>query len=486
MITFIRKKIKTLFKDNSKKVQPTTPSKKHRPKSDTAQKYSTEKKSYTQKPAYGKNKYPKKKPGLYSHSFDQHKKPVSHKKPVPKKLPKLVDIPLEEGKVRFLDFPLEKKILAGLQDAKFKYCTPIQEKSLPHLLENKDIAGKAQTGTGKTAAFLISIFTYLLNNPLESRLPGFCRALIIAPTRELAIQIHKDAEALGKYCGFTNAVVYGGMDYQKQQRSLQGDVDILIGTPGRLLDYSRNRVVQLSKTEIFVIDEADRMLDMGFIPDVRRIVNQLPHTEKRQTMLFSATLADNIMQLVRRWQVTPVMIEIEPEQIITDLIDQVCYSVLKDDKKALLMWLLKNEEIKKALIFVNRRDFTIKLQSFLQRRNQKCETLSSDIHQKKRLNILEGFRKGAIPIVIATDVASRGIHVDDITHVINYDMPERAEDYIHRIGRTGRAGKKGKAISFICEYGAYVIPELEELLGAEIKSIQPTPEMLNHRTAKPR
>ena len=381
--------------------------------------------------------------------------------------------------MRFSDFLLKKEILCGLQDAKFKYCTPIQEKCIPHLLKNKDIAGKAQTGTGKTAAFLISIFTYLLENPPKLKSPGCCRTLIIAPTRELAIQIHKDAEKLGKYCGFSNTVVYGGMDYKKQQTSLQKHIDILVGTPGRLLDYSRNRILKLMKTEIFVIDEADRMLDMGFIPSVRSIVGQLPQPNKRQTMLFSATLSEDIMRLVRRWQVNPIMIESEPEQIVTDLIDQVYYSVSQYDKRTLLLWLLKNDNIKKVLIFVNRRDFTTDLKVFLRRHNYKCDVLSSDVPQKKRLQMLEGFHNGTIPIIIATDVASRGIHVDDITHVINYDLPERAEDYIHRIGRTGRASKKGKAISFICEYGAYTMPELEIILGTPIKCIQPSQEMLN-------
>ena len=463
MITFITRRIKELFKENTRTGKPLIPPTKHKTKSAPLKKAKEQKRVYAKKQDYSTKKSKPQQP---------------HKKSAPKKLPTLIDIPPEEGKTRFWDFPLKKEILAGLQDAKFKYCTPIQEKGIPLLLEHKDIAGKAQTGTGKTAAFLIAIFTYLLNHPPKAKLPGFCRVLIIAPTRELAIQIYKDAELLGKYCGFSNAIVYGGMDYHKQQVSLQKHIDILVGTPGRLLDYARNRVVKLSKTEIFVIDEADRMLDMGFIPDVRRIVGQLPHAEKRQTMLFSATLSEDIMRLVKRWQVSPVMVEIEPEQIVCDLIDQVCYSVLKEDKKALLKWLLKNENIKKALIFVNRRDFTMNLKSFLQRQNHRCDVLSSDVPQQKRLKILEGFRTGAIPIVIATDVASRGIHVDDISHVINYDMPERPEDYIHRIGRTGRAGKRGRAISFICEYGAYVIPELEELLEAEIRSIQPTPEML--------
>ena len=477
MITFIKRKIKNLFKDNSIKTSPQTHTTKYKKAGNKNTPQNTKSKKYTEKPPYPKKKYSTPKP----HSNTKkpvYSKPKPHRKSAPLKLPTLVDVPPEEGKVRFADFPLKKEILGGLQDAEFKYCTPIQEMCLPHLLEDKDISGKAQTGTGKTAAFLIAIFTYLLNNPPKMKSPGFCRVLIIAPTRELAIQIHKDAEELGKYCGLSNAVVYGGMDYQKQQMSLQKHIDILVGTPGRLLDYSRKRVLNLMKTEIFVIDEADRMLDMGFIPDVRKITSQLPQAGKRQTMLFSATLSDDIMRLVKSWQVNPVTIEIEPEQIVTDLIEQVCYSVSQDDKKNLLLWILKNDKVKKALIFVNRRDLTTRIKTFLQRHNHQCDVLSGDVPQKKRLRMLDGFRDGSIPIIIATDVASRGIHVDDISHVINYDLPDRPEDYVHRIGRTGRAGRKGKAISFICEYGAYIIPELEKVLEAEIKSIQPEPEML--------
>jgi ATP-dependent RNA helicase RhlB len=481
LITFIKRKIKSLFEEKSVNTSSKTPSH-HRataPKKNESKEFAT-KQNYKQQ--YKKKKYttPKKQ-------FDTKKTVYSkpHRKNTSLRLPTLIDILPEEDEMRFADFPLKKEILCGLQDAEFKYCTPIQEKCLPHLLKNKDIAGKAQTGTGKTAAFLISIFTYLLNNPAKMKSPGYCRALIIAPTRELAIQIYEDAEVLGKYCGFSNAVVYGGMDYQKQQMSLQKHIDILVGTPGRLLDYSRNRVLKLMKTEIFVIDEADRMLDMGFIPDVRKITSQLPQPVKRQTMLFSATLSEDIMRLVKRWQIDPVMIEIEPEQIVTDLIEQICYSVSQDDKKNLLLWLLNNDNVKKALIFVNRRDFTVRIKTFLERYNHRCDILSGDVPQKKRLRMLEGFRDGTIPIIIATDVASRGIHVDDITHVINYDLPDKPEDYIHRIGRTGRAGRKGKAISFICEYGAYIIPELETILETEIKSIQPKPEMLAY-TKPPR
>ena len=478
MITFIKKKIKNLFKEDSSKTSCHRPAVNQKKTDDNNKKQKAESKNYhTTKQPYKKKKYTTSKQQLGTQK-PVYSKPRPPQKRTPLKLPALVDIPPEKDKVRFSDFSLKKEILCGLQDAGFKYCTPIQEKCLPHLLKDKDIAGKAQTGTGKTAAFLVAIFTYLLNNPLQIKSTGFCRVLIIAPTRELAIQIFEDAEKLGKYCGFNNAVVYGGMDYQKQQMSLQKHIDILVGTPGRLLDYSRNRILKLMKTEVFVIDEADRMLDMGFIPDVRSIISQLPLPAERQTMLFSATLSEEIMRLVRRWQIDPVMIEIEPEQIVTDLIEQVCYSVSQDDKKNLLLWLLKNDKVKKTLIFVNRRDFTIKIKTFLERHNLRCDVLSGDVPQKKRLRMLDDFRSGAVPIIIATDVASRGIHVDDITHVINYDLPERPEDYIHRIGRTGRAGRKGKAISFICEYGAYIIPELEQVLEAEVKCIQPEPEML--------
>ena len=424
-----------------------------------------------------------------------HSTPVINttKKKAPIVLPEIKEVPPQEGKTRFTDFDLPKEILCGLQDAKFQYCTPIQQQCLPHLLKHKDIAGKAQTGTGKTAAFLISIFIHLLKHPPKSQAPGVCRSLIIAPTRELAIQIHKDAELLGKYCGFNMAVVYGGMDHKKQRSSLNTRLDILVGTPGRLLDYSlKGGVLKMAKTEIFVIDEADRMLDMGFIPSVRRIVGQLPQPFRRQTLLFSATLSYDIMKLVERWQVDPVMIEIEPEQKVAKLIEQTFYSISQDDKFNLLMWIMKNEEPvnKKVLIFVNTRDFTQNLQRRLSSFNIQCAILSGDVPQKKRLTILERFKNGTIPVIIATDVASRGIHVDDITHVINYDLPERPDDYVHRIGRTGRAGREGKSISFLCEYGSYIIPELEEVLEKEIISVQPEPEMLKPskkpQTSRPR
>ena len=477
MFNIIKRKIKNLLNSgDKKKSQPKTYNGKTVTHTKTKNSYDKTTNQYSKKRVQPKKKSPasnvakKKSTQNYSTHVAQKSKPLA--------MPELKAVPESDGETRFSDFDIQKEILCGLQDSKFKYCTEIQSECIPHLLKNKDIAGKAQTGTGKTAAFLIAIFAHLLNNPLKYRAPGMCRALIIAPTRELAIQIYKDAEMLGKYCGFNNLVVYGGTGYKKQQMALQKPIDILVGTPGRLLDYSSSRCLNLSKTEAFVIDEADRMLDMGFIPDVRRIVNQLPFPGKRQTMLFSATLSEEVMRLVKNWQVDPVMIEVQPDQIVAEPIEQVFYSVMSDDKRALLLWLLKNEKVTKTLIFVNRRDFTQKLKTFLLRNNFNVDVLSGDIPQNKREKILNSFRKDTDNILIATDVASRGLHVDDVSHVINYDLPERAEDYIHRIGRTGRAGKKGKSISFLCEYGSYVMPDIEEILESEIKSIQPEPYML--------
>ncbi|HJO96080.1 MAG TPA: DEAD/DEAH box helicase [Victivallales bacterium] len=483
MFTTIKRKIKNLLHSGEKKKsqskQTGTRAVSH---SKTRNTFDQTTKQYPNKRVQPKKKSPtsnvaKKKS---TKNYSTH---VPHK-PKPLVMPELKEVPKVDGETRFSDFDIQKEILCGLQSSKFKYCTEIQRECIPHLLLQKDIAGKAQTGTGKTAAFLISIFSHLLKNPPKYRAPGMCRVLIIAPTRELAIQIYKDAEALGKYCGFNNLVVYGGTGYKKQQMALQKPIDILVGTPGRLLDYSSSKCLKLNKTEIFVIDEADRMLDMGFIPDVRRIVNQLPFPGKRQTMLFSATLSVEVMRLVKNWQVEPVMIEVQPDQIVAEPIEQLFYSVMQKDKNALLLWLLENEEVTKTLIFVNRRDFTQKLKNFLIRNNKAVDVLSGDIPQNKREKILGSFRKGRGNILIATDVASRGIHVDDVSHVINYDLPERAEDYIHRIGRTGRAGKKGKSISFLCEYGSYIMHDIEEALETEIKSIQPEPYMLERKRSQ--
>ena len=382
------------------------------------------------------------------------------------------------GKTRFTDMDIAREVLCGIQDLQFEYCTPIQQLCLPHLLAGKDVTGKAQTGTGKTAAFLASALTHILRRPLTMRTPGFCRVLVLAPTRELAIQIYKDAEAISKYCGLNHLVLFGGMGYVEQRNALKRPIDILVGTPGRIIDYSRSGHLQLSQTEILVIDEADRMLDMGFIPDVRRIVSKLPPAGKRQTMFFSATLTPNIVRLVERWLVNPVTVESEPEQLVTGLIDQRFYSVAADEKFALLCWLLGHDEASRILVFCNRRDGCLRIARRLTQYRIHCGLLTGDVPQEKRLRILERFRDGDTPVLVATDVAARGIHVESVSHVVNYDMPQDPEDYVHRIGRTGRAGEKGKSVAFVDEYGAFVIPALEKLLGSKITCIPVTEDMV--------
>ena len=398
----------------------------------------------------------------------------------PPPMPELVPPPPEEGKTRFSDLDLAPEILAGTQSLNFRYGTVIQEKCLPYALAGKDLAAKAQTGTGKTAAFLASSMTRLLRNPLppESRKPGACRVLVLSPTRELAIQIHNDALALGKYTALNNLVIFGGMDHQGQRDSLADPIDILVGTPGRIIDYSRSGHLDLSAVEILVIDEADRMLDMGFIPDVRRIVAKLPPAGKRQTMLFSATLEPEVLALVDRWLVDPVSLEAEPEHVVTDLIDQHFYAVLNNQKLAMLLWLIRNEPFERMIIFGNWKEKNIDLVDHLYEYGVQAELLSGDIPQAKRLKILEKFKSGEVRIVVATDVAARGIHIAGISHVVNYDLPDHPEDYVHRIGRTGRAGARGKSISFVCEYGAYVMPEIEKYAQIVIRTIQPEEEML--------
>ena len=401
---------------------------------------------------------------------------ATHGEPLP--LPEITPPPLAEGKTRFIEFDLAPEVLAACQNAGFEYCTPIQEKALPITLKGLDLTGKAQTGTGKTAAFLLSAINHILRHPLENRQSGACRMLVLAPTRELAIQIHKDAEALSKYTRLRNHVVFGGMDHTKQRERLKHPIDILVGTPGRIIDYSRSGDLKLGKAEILVIDEADRMLDMGFIPDVRRIVSKLPAAGKRQTMFFSATFDQKILRLVSSWLKDPVTVESEPEHLVSGLIDQTFFAVTTREKFPILKWILTNDNVSRMLIFVNRKDMAQRLSRKLDQAGFRCGLLSGDVPQPKRLKILESFRRGDLKAIVATDVAARGIHVDDVSHVINYDLPYEPGDYVHRVGRTGRAGNTGKSISFLCERGSFVMPDIEELLGHEIKCVQPPPEML--------
>ncbi|MDA3924508.1 MAG: DEAD/DEAH box helicase [Kiritimatiellae bacterium] len=376
-----------------------------------------------------------------------------------------------EDKKRFHDFDLPSEIMHAVADMGFEYCTPIQALSLEHALAGKNVAGKAQTGTGKTAAFLVAILTRYLRSPeKKNEKSGVPRALVIAPTRELVIQICKDAAAIGKYCGLRTLAVYGGMDYDRQKREVLAEpIDLLVATPGRLLDYTRQRVIDLSHVDTLVIDEADRMLDMGFIPDVRVIMNRLPRKDKRGTMLYSATLSEDVMRLASQWMDAPVHIEIESESMTTDTVDQVVYVITASEKFTVLYNLLQQYPDTRILVFCNRKVTTEKIVRKLQRLNVSCDMLSGDVNQNRRLRVLEDFREGKVRVVIATDVAGRGIHVDDIGFVVNYDFPYEAGDYVHRIGRTGRAGHQGTAISFADEDESFIIPDIEAFIKQPLK-----------------
>ncbi len=390
-------------------------------------------------------------------------------------------VPEEEGKRRFTDFGLPGEILHAVADLGFQYCTPIQAQSLEYSLAGKHVAGRAQTGTGKTAAFLIAVLTRYLRTPEKRNLkPGTPRALILAPTRELVIQICKDAEALGKYCGDVRSLaVYGGMDYDRQRRELEdAPVDLLVATPGRLIDFVRHHIVDLRQVDTLVIDEADRMLDMGFIPDVRAIVNRLPDRDHRCTMLYSATLNETVMNLAAMWMRDPVRVEIESESLATDTINQIVYIARADEKFRLLYNHLAKYAEARTIIFCNRKFTTERVCESLRRRGISCEVLSGDVSQVRRLKILEDFRAGRVRTVVATDVAGRGIHVDDIAYVVNYDFPYEPEDYVHRIGRTGRAGHTGTAISFADEDESFIIPDIEAYINEPLKCIMPEEWMM--------
>lgn len=379
----------------------------------------------------------------------------------------------------FYDVGLTNPLLHGIHDLGFSKCTEIQAMTLPEALKGRDIAGKAQTGTGKTAAFLISVFDYFIKNPLKEPYSGTPRCLILAPTRELAVQIGKDATALGKYCDAKTVTVYGGMDFEKQAQEFHGRVDILVATPGRLLDYTRRKVVRLNKVEQLVLDEADRMLDMGFIPDVRRIIGQIPHSDKRITQLYSATLSDDVMNLAQRWMKKDYhIVEIDPDTVVSNDVQQIVYMVQAKQKVPIILWHLKNETVERMIIFTNRKDESQKLSRTLYEHGVDLELLTGDVPQKKRMRILEKFRAGEVKIIVATDVAGRGIHVDNVSHVFNYELPYEAEDYVHRVGRTGRAGSKGKAMSFACEKSAFELPSIEEYIGHSLTCTNPEEDML--------
>ncbi len=352
----------------------------------------------------------------------------------------------------------------------FTKMTSIQEKVLKFTLAGHDAIGRAQTGTGKTAAFLVSVINDLLNNPIkEQRFRGETRALILAPTRELALQIESDAKELTKFTDLHLVTLLGGVDFDKQKAELSKNfVDIIVATPGRLIDFVEQKEVWLDQIEFLVIDEADRLLDMGFIPSVKRIVRYSPRKEQRQTLMFSATFSYDVLNLAQQWLFEPVTVEIEPEKKTNADVEQRVYMVAKTDKYKLLEEILRDEPIEKVMIFANRRDQVRKLYDHLKRDGYKVVMLSGEIAQDKRLKMLDQFKNGQHNIMIATDVAGRGIHVDGVSHVVNFTLPEQSDDYVHRIGRTGRAGTRGVSISFLSEDDAFYLPEIEKAIGQKL------------------
>jgi ATP-dependent RNA helicase RhlB len=400
------------------------------------------------------------------------------KKPLRKKRkwdPATFDVPSIQGKTKFHDLNLPVELMHAIADLGFQYCTPIQAEILPGTLGGRDAGGRAQTGTGKTAAFLITVITRLLREsvpqPQESRSP---RVLILAPTRELVLQIAAEARDLSKYTNLKIVNVFGGMDYEKQKRQLsRGSIDIVVATPGRLLDFSRHNDITLKHVEVLIIDEADRMLDMGFIPDVRKIIYNTPHKSKRQTLLFSATLTPEVTRLSAQWTTNPLMVEIEPEQVAVDSVKQLVYIVTNEEKYALLYNIITSQSLERVIVFCNRKDETRRLSDLFTRHDINCAVLSGDIRQQKRIRTLKDFKAGKIRMLVATDVAGRGIHIEGMDHVINYTLPRDPEDYVHRIGRTGRAGSEGTSISFADEDDSFFIPAIEELIGQKLPCTLP-------------
>jgi len=390
------------------------------------------------------------------------------------------------SQLTFDSLHIPESLKRGIAELGFTRCTPIQAQTLPEALAGHDVAGQAQTGTGKTAAFLVALFNRLLTEAAPERRPHNApRAIVIAPTRELAVQIHSDAEAIGKYTGLKLAIVFGGVDYEKQRRVLEEGVDVLIGTPGRIIDYFKQQVFDLRYVQVAVMDEADRMFDLGFIKDIRFILRRLPHPTERLTMLFSATLSHRVLELAYEHMNNPTLIRIEPDKMTVDRVRQVLYFPSTEEKIPLLMGLMRRIDAARTMVFVNTRRIAEVLERTLTANGFVAQALSGDVPQNKRLKMMQDFHNGEVAVLIATDVASRGLHIPDVTHVFNFDLPNDAEDYVHRIGRTARAGAEGDAISFGCEEYAISLPDIEAYIGHQIPRASIAPEDLASVTAPP-
>jgi ATP-dependent RNA helicase RhlB len=380
--------------------------------------------------------------------------------------------------LRFDSLELDDRVRQGIRDAGFEYCTPIQAKTLPIALRNKDVAGQAQTGTGKTAAFLIATYQRLLKHEPQGDSQKQPRAFMLAPTRELAVQIAKDAETLGRHTGLTIGLAFGGTGYEQQRRDLAAGVDILIGTPGRIIDYFKQGVFRLDQVEVAVLDEADRMFDLGFIKDIRYLLRRLPKPDKRLNMLFSATLSHRVLELAYEHMNDPELVEIEPDKVTADRVRQAIFFPSNEHKLPLLVGLIREMGGARIMVFVNMKREAERVEAYLEANGVNARAISGDVPQKKRLRMLKEFQEGELQVLIGTDVASRGLHIPDVQCVINFDLPQDAEDYVHRIGRTARAGAAGDAISFGCETYAISLPDIEEYIGHKIPVANYDPDIL--------
>ncbi len=401
--------------------------------------------------------------------------------------------PLTEKK--FTSLKLAPALMQGVEDAGFSYCTPIQAQTLPVALAGRDVAGQAQTGTGKTAAFLLATMDHLIRHaPAKGGRRRQPRALIVAPTRELAVQIHKDAEALGRHTEFRLGLAYGGTGYETQRKALEEGVDILIGTPGRIIDYLKQRVFDLKAIQVAVLDEADRMFDLGFIRDIRYLLRRMPPPDKRLGLLFSATLSYRVTELAYEHMNNPEFVSVAADKRTADTVRQTVYHTANEEKIPLLLGLLKNTDPRRSIVFVNTKRAAERVWGYLEGNGLRAALLSGDVPQKKRLRLLAEFSKGELPILVATDVAARGLHIPDVSHVFNFDLPQNGEDYVHRIGRTARLGASGDAVSFACETHAFNLLDIEEYLGHKIAVgriardllVAPKPPVKPPRAPRPR
>ncbi|NKC11204.1 MAG: DEAD/DEAH box helicase [Gammaproteobacteria bacterium] len=387
----------------------------------------------------------------------------------------------------FSELPLCAELLAGTRDAGFDRCTPIQAQSLPLALAGEDVAGQALTGTGKTAAFLVACMQLLLDrDPLQAYEQGQPRALILAPTRELAVQIHQDAAILSKHTGLRCGVVFGGTAYESQRQMVAAGLDILIGTPGRVIDYFKQGVFNLRGAQVVILDEADRMFDLGFIRDIRYLLRRLPPAADRVNMLFSATMSFRVTELAYEHMNDPTLVNASPAKVTVDHVTQVLYHVAKEEKISLLLGLLRRMDAQRTIVFVNTKRGAERVTDFLNANGYMADVLSGDVPQKKRLRLLGEFQAGALPILVATDVAARGLHIPEVSHVFNFDLPQDPEDYVHRIGRTARAGARGDAVSFGCEEFVFSLEDIEAFICSSIPVEAVSDDMLVEPVRPPR